>query len=98
MAGAKILSTTMFSVFLIGAVDIFTSWYRSFLKRRSVAPHLSQFLIRILFVMLAFIFWRALADEITAAEFQSTHFYFTLFIYCFYRLIASFYPKRNHES
>ena len=96
--GAKILSTTFLSILLIGAVDIFASWYRSFLEKRSVAPHLSQFLIRILFVVLAYIFWRALADEIIVKEFQSTHFYFVLFIYCFYRLIASFYPNRDKEN
>jgi len=98
--GARILSTILFSVFLVGAVDIFSQWYRGFLIRRGVEPRLNLLLRRIFFVILAFIFWRALLAQHIVAEFAPTHFFFTLFIYCFYRLISSFFQgeEREHKT
>ena len=96
--GAKILSTTMFSILMVGAVDIFIEWYRTFLIKRGVDPRLILLLRRITFVILAFLFWRSLIDQLEPKEFASTHFFFALFIYCFYRLISSFYKGKIESS
>lgn len=93
--GAKILSTTLYSVFMVGVVDIFLEWYRGFLVKRGVNVHLIMLLRRLTFVILAFLFWRAMVSQIESVEFTSTHFYFALFIYCFYRLISSFFKGRG---
>jgi hypothetical protein len=50
---------------------------------------------RTTFVILAFLFWRALVSQLETFELSPTHFFFALFIYCFYRLIASFFQKRD---
>lgn len=89
--GAKILSTTFFSLLMVGAVDIFLEWYRTFLQKRGLNRKLILLLKRLTFVILAFLFWRSLIAQQETMEFASTHFFFTLFIYCFYRLISSFF-------
>ncbi|MCJ7813425.1 hypothetical protein MUP95_08960 [bacterium] len=92
--GARILSTTVFSLLMVGAIDIFSEWYRTFLQKRGVDQKLIIFLRRITFVILAFMFWRSLVSQQVSTEFSSTHFFFALFIYSCYRLIASFYQGR----
>ncbi len=96
--GAKILSTTVFSLFMVGAVDIFLKWYNTFLQRRNVDAKLILLLQRTTVVILAFLFWRSLMAQQETGEFASTHFFFALFIYCFYRLIATFFKKRKKTS
>ena len=96
--GERILSTTFFSILMVGAVDIFLIWYKSFLERRGVNPHFILLLRRITFVLLAFVFWRALIAQPVQGEFAATHFFFALFVYCFYRLIASFYKDRRDKD
>jgi len=96
--GGKILSTVLFSILMVGAVDIFIEWYRTFLIKRGVSTQLILLLRRITFVILAFIFWRSMVDQLGPKEFAATHFFFTLFIYCFYRLISSFYKGRAGSS
>ena len=93
--GAKILSTTLFSLLMVGAVDIFSEWYRQFLQKRGVDQKLIVFLRRLTFVILAFIFWRSLISEQVMIEFSSTNFFFALFIYSCYRLISSFYKGKT---
>lgn len=96
--GARILSTILFSLLMVGAVDIFLEWYRTFLQRRKVDEKLILLLRRLTFVILAFIFWRSLVSQQETGEFASTHFFFTLFIYCFYRLISTFFKGRREEA
>ncbi len=96
--GAKILTTTLFSLLMVGGVDIFSEWYRIFLQKRGVDPKLIRFLRRLTFVILAFLFWRSLISQEVLFEFSSTHFFFALFIYSCYRLIASFYRDRSERS
>ena len=95
--GTRILSTTLFSLLMVGAVDIFLRWYRTFLKKRNVNPRFILLLKRLTFVVLAFLFWRALIAQQTTSEFASTHFFFALFVYCFYRLIASFFSTKAED-
>ena len=83
---------------MVGAVDIFLEWYRSFLEKRGLNAQVILLLRRATFVILAFLFWRALIQQPVQMEFAPTHFFFALFIYCVYRLIASFYKKKNEDS
>ena len=91
--GTKIFTITLFSILMVGAVDIFIEWYKTFLLKRRFDKKLIRLIIRIGFVLLAFVFWRALVAQQKSLEFASTHFFFALFIYCFYRLISSFSKK-----
>ncbi len=95
--GPRVLVTLVITLLMVGAVDIFMEWYRGFLKNRRVSPPLSVLIQRILFVLLAFLFWRALVGHQRTEEFASTHFFFTLFIYCLYRLIASYFKDRKEK-
>jgi hypothetical protein len=96
--GAKLLSTILYSLVIMGAVDIFSEWYRNFLNKRGVDHKFVIFLHRATFVILAFIFWQSLIREQEAAEFAPTHFFFALFIYCLYRLVASFFKGKAERS
>jgi len=96
--GGKILTTTFFSILMVGAVDIFIEWYRTFLIKRGANPHFSVLLRRLTFVILAFVFWRSLVDQLEPGEFAATHFFFALFVYCFYRLVSSFYKGKGESS
>lgn len=96
--GAKILSTTLFSLLMVGVVDIFLEWYKTFLQKRGVDAKIILLLQRVTFVILAFLFWRSLVSQQETGEFASTHFFFALFIYCFYRLISTFFKRRKEAS
>lgn len=96
--GAKILSTTLYSILMVGVIDIFIEWYKGFLVRRGVNPHFILLLRRLTFVILAFLFWRSMVPHLESTEFASTHFFFALFVYCFYRLISSFFKGRGVVS
>jgi len=95
--GGSILSTTLVSIFLAGAIDIFSTWYLNFLKKRKIRPDLICFIIRSMFVLLAYLFWRAFIHDIETHSLSSTHFFFALFVYCMYRLIASFYKNNKFD-
>ena len=97
MLGAKVFSTVFFTLLMVSGVDIFVRWYRTFLRRRGVGSKLVLLLQRTTFVVLAFIFWQAVSSRVVTEEFASTHFFFALFIYCFYSLIASFFKGCSGE-
>lgn len=77
----------------IGLTDSFTSWYGLFLKKRGLSAKTRLFLKRLTFCLLTFIFWEALVHRREIPELAFSHFIFTLFIYSFYCLIASFFKK-----
>jgi len=91
--GTKILFITLFSIFMMGGIDIFSEWYRGFLQKREINPKIIILLQRLTFVILAFLFWRPMVSQEKMYNFSSTHFFFALFIYSFYRLISSFFKK-----
>lgn len=93
--GAKILTTVLISLFMLAGVDIFIEWYGLFLERRGLNADLIRLLKRTTLVILAFIFWRAIVARQSSPEFAPTHFFFALFIYCFYRLILTFFKKHQ---
>ena len=93
--GAKILSTIFVSLLMLAGVDIFIEWYGLFLERRGLNANLIRLLKRATLVILAFLFWRAIVAQQSPAEFSTTHFFFALFIYCFYRLIATFFKIKE---
>ena len=93
--GAKILLITLFSLFMMGSIDIFSGWYRKFLYKREINPKIIILLQRLTFVILAFLFWRPMVSQEIMYNFSSTHFFFALFVYSFYRLIASFFEKKE---
>lgn len=93
--GVRILITLVFTLLMVGAVDIFLSWYKSFLQKRKIDPNLIKLLTRLTFIILAFLFWRAFVSQTETFDFNITHFLFALFIYCFYRLIATFFKKEE---
>ena len=94
---AKILPTILFTLFMLGAVDLFVDWYELFLNRRGVSDRVNLLIRRATLVILAFLFWRSMVDRIHL-ELSSTHFLFALFAFCFYRLIASFFKESSKKS
>ena len=94
---AKILPTILFTLFMLGAVDLFIDWYKLFLERRGISENINLLIRRATLVILAFLFWRSMVDRIHL-EFSSTHFLFALFTFCFYRLIASFFKESSKKS
>lgn len=96
--GTKILFITLFSLFMMGTIDIFSEWYRGFLEKREINPKIIILLQRLTFVILAFLFWRPMVSQKIMHNFSSTHFFFALFVYSFYRLISSFFKKGRDYS
>lgn len=92
--GTKILSTIIISILMVGAVDIFSEWYKGFLNKRGINPKIILLIRRATFVILAFMFWRSLVAEQQTEEFASTHFFFALFVYCAYRLISTYFKGK----
>ena len=93
--GARILITLTFTLIMIGAVDVFLAWYKSFLQKRKIEPNLIRLLTRLTFILLAFLFWRAFVGQTETFELNITHFLFACFIYCFYRLITTFFKEKD---
>jgi hypothetical protein len=91
----KTLITIIFTLIAMGIIEIFQNWYTSFMYKRETDPKLSLFLSRLTYTILAFLFWRALASIRHEPDYLSSHFFFSLFVYCFFRLIASFYTRKN---
>lgn len=96
--GTRIFATILITLIMVGAVDIFQMWYTTFLRKRGLNDKLIILIKRVTFVILAFLFWRTLIGEPIKGEFAATHFYFALFIYCFYRLISSFYRSKPEDT
>ena len=86
-----------FALVFIGLTDAFTAWYSLFLQKRGVSPKVRIFIIRLTYCLLTFIFWEALVHRREVPELAFSHFVFAMFIYSFYRLIASFF-KNNKKA
>ena len=87
--GEKLLTATVASLVLIGAVDWFDGWYRQFLTRRGVSPTLQKRLRMVQWVLLALLFWYSLLSVGMPTRFGTPFFLFVLFIYSLRGLIAA---------
>ena len=89
-----------FTLLSIAIIEIFLTWYKSFLIKRSVKENFIFLLYRLTFAVLAFIFWRSFTNPEGLDNFISTHFYFALFVFCCYKFFISFFElkKKNNPS
>lgn len=93
--GAHLLSIVLYSLLTMTGIELFMRWYPGFLERRQVPPDLRRFIPRLLWVILTVLFWTALIRK-PPGEFTASHYYFALFILCFFRLLCCMGPF--HES
>lgn len=93
--GLKILSATLGGLVLFITVDLFMAWYAAFLRRRAVPTHLATMLRRLLWALLAFLFWSSLLRYGMPDRFSSSYFLFALFVYSLRGLIIAFLPARR---
>jgi|GEM_PF-1029217 len=95
--GAHLLSIVLFSLLTMTGIELFMRWYPGFLERRQVPPDLRRFIPRLLWAILTVLFWSALIRK-PPAEFTASHFYFALFIMCFFRLLCCISPLREQKK
>lgn len=87
------------SLLLTGILDLFGRWYQFYLERFNLDPRLVRLAIRLLWVIMAFLFWQALVSRHLVAGLSLSHFLFALFTYSLYRLIQSLSaPLREHDD
>lgn len=87
--GEKLLTATVASLALIGAVDWFDSWYNRFLSRRGISAVLRKRFRMVQWVVLALLFWYSLLSAGMPPRFGAPFFLFVLFIYSLRGLIAT---------
>jgi len=88
--GLKLLSSTLGALVMVGVIDLFVVWYDGFLRRRMVSPRTRIMLNRLVWVMLALLFWGSLYRKGMPETFGPTYFLFFLFIYSVRGLIVAF--------
>jgi len=93
--GLKILSATLGGLVLLVTVDLFMAWYTAFLRRRAVPARLATMLRRLLWALLAFLFWSSLIRYGLPDRFTSSYFLFALFVYSLRGLIIAFLPPKK---
>ncbi|MCR4438498.1 MAG: hypothetical protein QHJ34_05840 [bacterium] len=93
--GLKILSATFGGLVLLITVDLFMAWYAAFLRRRGVPGRLANMFRRLLWAILALLFWSALLRYGMPEAFSSSYFLFALFIYSLRGLLVAFIPQRK---
>ena len=91
--GKHLFVVALISLFMLLWIDVFKRWYGRFLARRGMSLKNINTMMRIFWVILAMIFWYTLLHRGMPTEFSITHFAFTLFVYAFYNLIASFFRR-----
>ncbi|MBN1466251.1 hypothetical protein JXA02_10840 [candidate division KSB1 bacterium] len=93
--GEHLFSVTLITLFMFFWIDIFRSWYVKFLTRRRVAKKTIDNLMRILWSILALVFWYTLMHRGMPEEFDITHFSYALFIFSLYGLLRAFWPGKS---
>lgn len=92
--GLKILIVTIASLLMMGFIDAFVTWYRQFLKRRVPVPAMTPLFIRLIWAVLAVLFWLHLYYRHLPEQLDMSHFLFVSFVYSLKGLITSFTKKQ----
>ncbi len=96
--GVKILVVVVASLLLILGTDIFISWYLRYLKMRFSNARILRQIVRLIWAILALLFWMNLSARHMVPELNMSHLLFALFIYSLRGLMATFYPTRENET
>ena len=87
--GEYLLTTLVASVFMMCLIDVFTKWYRRFLKGRKINKQVCASIIQIMWVFTALILWNSLFRSFMPVEFDVSHVLFALFVYTLRGLVMS---------
>lgn len=93
--GEHLLIVTVMTLFMFFWIEIFQTWYKKFLSKRGMSEKRVRSMLRILWVILALVFWYTLLHRGMPTEFTITHFSYTLFIFSLYGLLRSLYIKEK---
>lgn len=93
--GLKILSATLGGLVLLVIVDLFVAWYGTYLRRRALPDRLVSMLKRLLWALLALLFWSSLLHSGLPETFSTSYFLFALFVYSLRGLVIAFLPQRR---
>jgi len=88
--GLKLLSITAASLIMLGFIDVFVRWYGHFLQRRIPEARTRQLFLKLVWAILACLFWANLYFRGMPQTFEFSYFLFVVFIYSVRGLIASF--------
>ncbi len=88
--GLRILSVTLASLLMLGFIDAFFGWYRQFLERHVPVPAMKPLFLRLMWVILAILFWLHIYYRRMPELLDMSHFLFVAFIYSLKGLITSF--------
>ncbi len=96
--GEHLLIVSAITLFMFFWIDIFRKWYARFLLQRGMSPAAVNSMMRILWIILAIVFWYTLLYRGMPAEFNITHFSFTLFIFSLYGLLRGFIFRNKNSN
>ncbi len=96
--GLQILVVVLASLILVLATDLFLSWYLRYLKARFSNPRLLRQVVRLIWAILALLFWMNLSARRMVPDLNLSHLLFALFIYSLRGLMVTFYPGRSKET
>ncbi len=95
--GLRILVVVLASLILVLGTDLFISWYLRYLKVRFSNVRILRQIVRLIWAILALLFWMNLSARRMVPELNTSHLLFALFIYSLRNLMASFYPKYQND-
>ncbi len=94
--GEHLFVVSALTLFMFFWIDVFRKWYARFLMRRGMSRRNVNSMMRILWIILAILFWYTLLHRGMPAEFNITHFSYTLFIFSLYGFLREIFFRRGN--
>ena len=96
--GLRLLVVVIASLILIFLIDIFISWYEKFLRYRFSNDRIILQIKRLVWIILALLFWMNLSARRMLSSIDISHLLFVVFIFCVYGFLVTFYKKRTNGT
>lgn len=91
--GEKLLSVTLLTLLMFLGIDWFAGWYNRFLARSILSSRFRTRIVRLVWVISAFLFWITLYRRALPDAFGITHFAFALFVFSLFGLLKTLFSK-----
>jgi hypothetical protein len=91
--GSRLFVVSLLTLLMFLVMDWFSRWYNSFLTKRHGSEELRVNINRVMWILLALVFWYSLIQRGLPAVFDITYFSYSLFMYALFRFFQTFYNK-----